>query len=64
MTDVIEMAKKARKASLRLANMKTDVKNKALHEAAREIRENTAPLQEANRKDLAAAKEKDGNPKQ
>jgi glutamate-5-semialdehyde dehydrogenase len=58
MTDVIEMAQKAREASLRLANMPTEDKNKALHEAAREIRENTASLQEANRKDLAAAKEK------
>jgi glutamate-5-semialdehyde dehydrogenase len=58
MTDVIEMAQKAREASLRLANMPTEDKNKGLHEAAREIRENTASLQEANRKDLAAAKEK------
>ena len=58
MTDVVDMAKKAREASLRLANIPTNEKNRALLAAAREIRENTASLQEANRKDLSAAKEK------
>jgi glutamate-5-semialdehyde dehydrogenase len=62
MTDIIEMARKAREASLRLANIPTDAKNRALLEAAREIRENTASLQEANRKDLAAAKEQGLSP--
>ena len=57
MTDVVDMARKAREASRRLANIPTDDKNQALLVAAREIRENAASLQEANRKDLAAAKE-------
>jgi glutamate-5-semialdehyde dehydrogenase len=62
MTDVeekvVDMAQKAREASRRLANIRTDDKNEALLAAAREIRENTTSLQEANRKDLAAAKDK------
>ena len=58
MADVEKMAKKAREASRRLANIRTDVKNRVLRLAAREIREQAASLQEANRKDLAAAQEK------
>ncbi len=57
MTDIVTMAQKAREASRRLANIPTDDKNQALLEAAHEIRENTASLKEANRKDLAAARE-------
>ena len=58
MTDVAKMARQAREASRRLGNTPTGDKNQALLRGAREIRENASSLEEANRKDLAAAKEK------
>jgi glutamate-5-semialdehyde dehydrogenase len=58
MTDIVDMAKKAREASRRLAGIPTDDKNQALLTAAREIKENAASLQEANQKDLSLAREK------
>ncbi len=57
-TKIVEMARRARAASRRLANIRTDDKNRALLAAARLIRENAADLQAANRKDLTAAREK------
>src|SRR4030042_997599 len=51
-------AKKAKKASIQLAAVKTDVKNAALAEIAKALKQNTAKIISANIKDLAAA-EKD-----
>ena len=62
MTDVATMAEKAREASRRLGNTPTGDKDQALLRGAREIQENASSLQEANRKDLAAAKEKGLSP--
>jgi glutamate-5-semialdehyde dehydrogenase len=59
---VVEMARRAREASRRLANLSTDRKNETLLLAARKIREEAASLREANRKDLAAAREKGLSP--
>jgi glutamate-5-semialdehyde dehydrogenase len=62
MTDVIDMARRAREASRRLANISTDRKNETLLLAARTIRQEAAALQETNRKDLAAARDKGLSP--
>jgi glutamate-5-semialdehyde dehydrogenase len=62
MTDVARMAEKAREASRRLGNTPSGEKDEALLRGAREIQENASSLQEANRKDLAAAKEKGLSP--
>jgi glutamate-5-semialdehyde dehydrogenase len=58
MTNVAEMAKKAREASRRLGSTPTDAKNRALLQAARDIRQNASLLREMNQKDLADAKDK------
>ena len=57
-TDVVTMAKRARHASRRLANISTDEKNQALLLAAGAIRQQAALLKEANRRDLAEAETK------
>jgi glutamate-5-semialdehyde dehydrogenase len=53
---IVGISRKAREASRRLANVSTEDKNRTLLAAAREIRENRTALQEANRKDLSAAR--------
>ncbi len=59
---IAEMAQGARSASRRLATLPTDVKNRALLEAARLIQEEEAYLQAENRKDLEAAAAKGLSP--
>ena len=53
-----QMAVKARKASLTLANLSTDVKNSALHKMAGAIMENMPCIIEANKIDMANGKRK------
>ncbi|MHC4461416.1 MAG: glutamate-5-semialdehyde dehydrogenase [Planctomycetota bacterium] len=52
---ISEIAAAAKAASIRLAAVKTDVKNKALAEIARAIKARTDDIVKANEKDLAAA---------
>ena len=54
-TSVREMARRAKEASLELAGVPTDVKNKALLEMAEALEKNRERLMDENRKDLAAA---------
>ena len=54
-TSVKEMAGRAKEASLELARVPTDVKNKALLEMADALEKNRERLMDENRKDLAAA---------
>ena len=53
-TGVKEMAGRAKEASRQLAQLSTDVKNKALLEMAEDLERNLEPLIEENRKDLAS----------
>ena len=53
-TEVREMARKAKEASHRLAQLSTTTKNKALLEMAENLERNQQPLIKENRKDLAA----------
>jgi len=50
------IAKAAKSASIQLAVVKTDVKNKALAEIARALKQHGAEIISANKKDLAAGK--------
>jgi len=50
-----ELAAAARSASIRLAAIKTDVKNKALAEIAKALKQQSAQVISANKEDLAAA---------
>lgn len=52
---VLEIAQKAKAASIQLAAVKSDVKNKALAEIAAALKENSSRIALANQKDLAAA---------
>jgi len=53
--DIKEIAKAAKSASVRLAVVKTEVKNKALAEIAEALNQNAAEIISANKKDLAEA---------
>ncbi|MFZ0035740.1 MAG: glutamate-5-semialdehyde dehydrogenase [Sedimentisphaerales bacterium] len=52
---IAETAKQAKKASIQLAAVKTDVKNAALAEIAKAIKQNADKIISANKKDLADA---------
>lgn len=54
---IAEIAAKARFGSIRLAAVKTDVKNKALAQIADALKRRSAEIIAANEKDLAVAKE-------
>ena len=56
MTDVIEIAKKAKEASISALQLSENIKNKALTEIANEIEKNKALIINANNIDLEAAK--------
>jgi len=51
-----KIAKAAKSASIQLAAVKADVKNKALAEIARALKQHSAKIISANKKDLAAGK--------
>jgi glutamate-5-semialdehyde dehydrogenase len=55
--DILEKAKQAKTASITLAAVKTDAKNKALAEIARILKKNSAQIIAANQQDLTLAKE-------
>lgn len=56
MTDVKQIAKNAKLASITLSSLPCEVKNKALENIAKALGENTNSVIEANNKDLDAAK--------
>ena len=56
--EILEMAKKAKKASKVLATLSSEEKNKALEEMALAIEKNTEKIKEENAKDIQEAKEK------
>ena len=56
--EILEMAKKAKKASKVLAILSSEEKNKALEEMALAIEKNTEKIKEENAKDIQEAKEK------
>jgi glutamate-5-semialdehyde dehydrogenase len=53
---IADIAKQAKKASIQLAAVKTSVKNAALTEIAKELKQNSDKIISANKKDLANAK--------
>lgn len=53
--DFIEIAKNAKKASLEIADLSTDIKNKALIKIADKIEQTKDEIFEANKQDLSAA---------
>jgi glutamate-5-semialdehyde dehydrogenase len=55
---IAETAKQAKKASIQLGAVKTEVKNAALAEIAKALKQNTDKIVSANKKDLAAEKSK------
>jgi glutamate-5-semialdehyde dehydrogenase len=55
--DFIDIAKKAKEASLEIADLSEDIKNKALSGIADKIVENKEEIFLANKQDLEAAKE-------
>ena len=52
---ISEIASAAKLASIRLAAIKTDVKNSALAEIAEALKQHSAEIVSANREDLSAA---------
>jgi glutamate-5-semialdehyde dehydrogenase len=52
---VADIAKQAKKAAIQLSAVKTDVKNAALTEIAKVLKQNAAKIISANKKDLATA---------
>lgn len=54
--DFLEIAKNAKEASLKLANLSSDLKNSALANVAKKIEENRAKIMDANTQDLIDAK--------
>jgi glutamate-5-semialdehyde dehydrogenase len=52
---VADIAKQAKKAAIQLSAVKTDVKNAALSEIAKALKQNASKIVSANKKDLAAA---------
>ncbi|HKZ46199.1 MAG TPA: aldehyde dehydrogenase family protein, partial [Thermodesulfobacteriota bacterium] len=57
-SDIKQIAKSAREASLKLANINTGVKNKALLRMSDELLKNGNKIEEANKKDIKAAEDK------
>ncbi len=57
-SDIKQIAKSAREASLKLANINTGVKNNVLLRMSEELLKNGNAIKEANKKDLRAAKGK------
>ena len=57
-SDMKQIAKSAREASLKLANINTGVKNKALLRMSDELLKNGNKIEEANKKDIKAAEDK------
>lgn len=55
--DFIQIAKDAKEASLKIADISTELKNKALHKIADEIEADKEKVFEANKQDLKAAEE-------
>ncbi len=55
MTDILELSKSAKNASVPLSAVKTDVKNSALAEIAKALKQRSPEIISANKKDLAAA---------
>ena len=53
---ILDICKKAKKASVGLAKLSTEVKNKALYDMAEALEKNTEVILEANRKDVENAK--------
>jgi len=53
--DIAEIAKAAKSASIQLAEVKADVKNNALAEIAKTLKQHSAEIVSANKKDLADA---------
>lgn len=53
--DFIQIAKNAKEASIKIADLSTDIKNKALLRVADEIEKSAADIFEANKEDLKAA---------
>ncbi|MDH5441366.1 MAG: glutamate-5-semialdehyde dehydrogenase [Candidatus Bathyarchaeota archaeon] len=53
---ILDICRKARKASVELAKLSAEVKNKALHEMAEALEKNIEAILEANRKDVENAK--------
>ena len=58
-SEVIEKANKAKLAAFKLANLPTDIKNKALDEMAKAIELNAKDILEANNLDIESAFKKD-----
>jgi len=59
--DIVVIAQRAKSASIQLAVVETDVKNKALADIAEALKQHTGKIVSANKKDLADA-EKNGLP--
>ena len=57
-SEILQIAKSAREASLKLANLNTGAKNNALLRMADELIKNSNAIKEANKKDLKAAEGK------
>ena len=55
MAGILELSKSAKNASVTLSAVKTDVKNKALAEIAKILKNRSAEIVSANKKDLADA---------
>jgi len=53
---ILDICKKAKKASVELAKLSTEVKNKALYDMAEALEKNIEVMLEANRKDVENAK--------
>lgn len=53
---ILEICRKAKRASAELAKLSAEVKNKALHEMAEALEKNTGVILEANGKDVESAK--------
>ncbi|MBI5047519.1 MAG: glutamate-5-semialdehyde dehydrogenase [Deltaproteobacteria bacterium] len=54
-SDVLQIAQSAREASLKLANLNTNIKNKALLTMAEELLKNADKIKKANKKDVETA---------
>ncbi|MDO8886150.1 glutamate-5-semialdehyde dehydrogenase [Candidatus Oleimmundimicrobium sp.] len=58
MSEVLELGKKAKKASVKLANISTEIKNRALRAMADALITNTKEIIEINKKDLEEGKKR------
>ena len=59
---ILKICNDAKKASLELANLDNDTKNKALVEVVRLLKKNTPKILKANQKDIKLAKERHLDP--